>query len=308
MKVLITGGCGFIGSNLAEELSKNHDVVILDNLSTGSLDNIKDFNVEFFKGDILDVNLLKKLIKDVDCVSHQAAVVSIPESIENPVRAEEVNVKGTINVLTASMDSGVDKVVNASSCAVYGDTPLLPVREDVPLNPKSPYAVTKLASEYHCNVFTEIFGINTISLRYFNVYGPRQNPDSEYAAVIPKFIQRAIKGEPLIIYGDGEQTRDFIYVKDVVRANIIALKSKKSGVFNVATGKRVSINELASLINQLVDVNSEPVYDKPREGEIRHSFGDITRIKDQLGFEPTYSMESGLKETIEWFEEKIESE
>lgn len=301
MKVLITGGCGFIGSNLAEELSKNHDVVIIDNLTTGNIDNIKDLNVEFVKGDILDLELLRKLTKDIDCISHQAAVVSVPESIKNPVRAEEVNVKGTLNVLISARDSEVEKVVNASSCAVYGDTEMLPIKENVPLNPKSPYAVTKLASEYYCNVFSEIFGLKTVSLRYFNVYGPKQNPDSEYAAVIPKFIQRMISGKQPIIYGDGEQTRDFIYVKDVVRANIIALKSKECGVFNVATGKKVSINQLASTIAELMGANSEPVYDKPREGDIRHSYGDITGIKKKLGFEPKYSMKEGLKETIEWF-------
>lgn len=304
MRILITGGCGFIGSNLAEELSKYHDVIILDNLSTGNMDNIKDLSVEFIKGDIIDLNLLRKLTKNVDCISHQAAVVSVPESIEDPLKAEEVNVKGTLNVLIAARDSGVEKVVNASSCAVYGDTDILPIREDIPLNPKSPYAVTKLTSEYYCNVFSEIFELKTISLRYFNVYGPKQNPDSEYAAVIPKFIQRVTRGEPPVIYGDGEQTRDFIYVKDVVRANVIALESEECGVFNVATGNKISINHLAYKIMDIVGLNSKPVYDKPREGDIRHSYGDITKIKNKIGFEPIYSIEEGLKETVEWFKNR----
>ena len=300
MRILITGGCGFIGSNLAEELSRDHDVVILDNLSTGKFDNIKDLNVEFVKGDILDLNLLRRLARNVDCISHQAAVVSVPESIRNPVHAEEVNAKGTLNVLISARDSGIERVVNASSCAVYGNVDILPIREDFPPNPKSPYAVTKLTAEYYCNVFSEIFGLKTISLRYFNVYGPKQNLDSEYAAVIPKFIRRIANGEPPVIYGDGEQTRDFVYVKDVVRANIIALKSRECGTFNVATGNRVSINRLASMIAEIMGVNSKFIYGRPREGDIRHSQGDITKIKKILGFEPIYSMEEGLRETIEW--------
>jgi len=300
MRILITGGCGFIGSNLAEELSRDHDVVILDNLSTGKFDNIKDLNVEFVKGDILDLNLLRRLARNVDCISHQAAVVSVPESIRNPVHAEEVNAKGTLNVLISARDSGIERVVNASSCAVYGNVDILPIREDFPPNPKSPYALTKLTAEYYCNVFSEIFGLKTISLRYFNVYGPKQNLDSEYAAVIPKFIRRIANGEPPVIYGDGEQTRDFVYVKDVVRANIIALKSRECGTFNVATGNRVSINRLASMIAEIMGVNSKFIYGRPREGDIRHSQGDITKIKKILGFEPIYSMEEGLRETIEW--------
>jgi UDP-glucose 4-epimerase len=305
MKVLITGGCGFIGSNLAEELSKKYDVIVLDNLSSGSMSNIKDLNVEFVRGSITDLNLLGKLLKDVDYVSHQAAVVSVPESIQNPIKADQVNIRGTLNVLIAAEECGVEKVVNASSCAVYGDTGILPIKEDNVLKPLSPYAVTKIAAEHYCKVFNEISDLGTVSLRYFNVYGPRQNLNSEYAAVIPKFIQRLLKGRQPVIYGDGEQTRDFIFVKDVVRANILAMKGEKCGVFNVGTGKKLSINQLASLIAEIACVNLNPVHEQPREGDIRHSYGDISKAKDSLSFEPVYSLREGLKETVEWFRENL---
>lgn len=302
MKVVVTGGCGFIGSNLAEELSKYYDVVVVDNLSTGSFDNLKGLDVEFVEGDITDLGLLQDLFKDVDYVFHQAAVVSVPESIEDPLKANEVNIGGTLNVLIAARDCGVKKVVNASSCAVYGDVHELPVSEDVTPKPLNPYAVTKLASEYYCRIFSEVYGLNTASLRYFNIYGPGQSPESDYAAVIPQFIHRALNGRELVIHGDGEQTRDFVFVKDVVRANILAMVSKENGVFNVASGKQVSINQLASLIAGDVGVT----YGQPREGDIKHSVGDTSKAK-LLGFETVYSVEDGLRETIEWYKERQKS-
>ena len=301
MKVLITGGCGFIGSNLAEELSREYDVAVLDDLSSGSLKNIEGLDVEFVKGSVTDLDLLKRVFRDVDCVFHQAAVVSVQESIQNPAKVNKVNVGGTLNVLIAARDSGVEKVVNASSCAVYGDVRELPLKEELKANPKPPYAVTKLVGEYYCRVFSEIYGLKTISLRYFNVYGPKQDHTSDYAAVIPKFIARVIRGEPPVIYGDGKQTRDFIFVKDVVLANVLALESRAEGVFNIATGKATSIKELAYLIIDILGKDLEVKYDKPREGDIRHSLGDISKAKEILGFEPKYSIEEGLKETVKWF-------
>ncbi|MFP4559125.1 MAG: SDR family oxidoreductase [Archaeoglobaceae archaeon] len=303
MRIVITGGCGFIGSNLTEELSGDNEVVILDNLATGSVDNIKGLDVEFVEGDVTDLDLLQDMFQSVDYVLHQAAVVSVPESIKDPLKTNEVNARGTLNVLLAARDNGVRKVVNASSCAVYGDTDELPISEDVTPNPKSPYAVTKLTAEYYCNVFTELYGLGTVSLRYFNVYGPRQDPQSDYAAAIPKFITKVLKGGSPVIFGDGEQTRDFVYVKDVVKANIMAMEGEESGIFNVATGRKVSVNELASLIIELSGNDLSPVYDEPREGDIMHSYGDASRIKEAMGFEASYGIEEGLRETMGWFKE-----
>jgi len=308
MRILITGGSGFIGSNIAEELSKDdeNDVIVLDNLISGDLGNVKDLDVKFVKGDILDLNLLEKLLEDVDYVFHQAAQVSVPESILDPMRTNEINVRGTLNILKASADNNVKKVINASSCAVYGDSPLdnLPLREETPLQPKSPYAVSKIASELYCNVFTEVYGLKTASLRYFNVYGPRQNPASQYAAVIPKFIERVLKGEKITIYGDGRQTRDFIYVKDIVRANIKMIKTNECGVYNICTGVEITILELAERIIDLASTKVPIVHEKSREGDILRSVGNNEKIKS-IGFSPTYSIEEGLKETYQWYEQYI---
>jgi len=308
MRILITGGSGFIGSNIAEELSKDdeNDVIVLDNLISGDLGNVKDLDVKFVKGDILDLNLLEKLLEDVDYVFHQAAQVSVPESILDPMRTNEINVRGTLNILKASADNNVKKVINASSCAVYGDSPLdnHPLREETPLQPKSPYAVSKIASELYCNVFTEVYGLKTASLRYFNVYGPRQNPASQYAAVIPKFIERVLKGEKITIYGDGRQTRDFIYVKDIVRANIKMIKTNECGVYNICTGVEITILELAERIIDLASTKVPIVHEKSREGDILRSVGNNEKIKS-IGFSPTYSIEEGLKETYQWYEQYI---
>lgn len=301
MKFAVTGGCGFIGSHLVEELSKEHEVIVIDDLSSGSLKNIQGLEVEFVKGSITDLKLLKQVFVDVDVVFHLAALVSVQESIKNPIKTNNVNVNGTLNVLIAARDRNVRKVVFSSSCAVYGDTDELPINEVSKPNPKSPYAVTKLAAENYCKVFHEVYGLKTTILRYFNVYGPKQDVNSEYAAVIPEFIRRILNGIPPTIYGDGKQTRDFVFVKDVVRANIVAAKSNKTGIFNIASGKGVSIIELAQIISKIVGKNLKPTHDKPREGDIRHSVGDISKAKKVLGFKPEYSIEEGLKETIEWF-------
>jgi UDP-glucose 4-epimerase len=289
--------------------------------------------VNFLKGSVTNLPLLQEIFREVDFVFHQAAIPSVPRSVENPQASHEANITGTLNVLLAARDNGVKKVIYASSSSVYGDTPTLPKREDMPPNPQSPYAVTKLAGEYYCQVFQEVYGLPTACLRYFNVYGPRQDPNSQYAAVIPRFISRVLRSEPPIIYGDGEQTRDFTFIKDIVEANILAAESDASGIFNIARGESISINQLAQLIINLsknsakrkIPYNSpspgvpschcepkawqsqggglQPVHEAPRVGDIRHSLADISRAK-QFGYNPKYSLREGLRETIRAFRTK----
>ncbi len=302
VRVIVTGGAGFIGSHLAEELLKRgYQVIILDDLSTGKRGNIEPIliqgDIQFIEGSVTDLPLLNKLFQNVSYVFHLAAIPSVPRSIENPLASHDVNATGTLNVLLAAKDNKVKKVIYASSSSVYGDTPTLPKREDMPTNPQSPYAVTKLAGEYYCQIFYEVFALPTICLRYFNIYGPRQDPSSQYAAVIPRFVDRLFRGEPPIIFGDGEQTRDFTFVKDAAEANILATESDATGVFNIGTGKRVSINELARLITRLIGKDIEPIYQESRPGDIRHSLADISKAK-QFGYNPKYNLEEGLRETI----------
>ncbi len=303
-RVMVTGGAGFIGSHLAEELAKKNEVVILDDLSTGRMENIKELlkkeNARFIRGSIIDMGLLQRSFKDIDYVFHQAALASVPGSIEDPVASNNVNINGTLNVLIAAKDNNVKKVVFASSCAVYGDPEIMPLAETAQLNPKSPYAVTKLACEYYCGMFSEVYDLPTVSLRYFNAYGPHQNPDSEYAAVIPKFINRVISGRPPVIYGDGLQTRDFVFVKDVVKANILAAESGESGVFNIGSGASVTVEELARMIITLLGKNLKPLHEAPREGDIRDSVADVSKAK-AIGYEPMYSLKDGLSELIRRF-------
>jgi UDP-glucose 4-epimerase len=303
-KVLVTGGTGFIGSNLAGELALMNEVVILDDLSTGRMENItkllKKDNVRFVRGSVTDLELLQGSFKDIDYVFHQAALASVPGSIGDPIASNNININGTLNVLIASRDNNVKKVVFASSCAVYGDPEITPVAENAQLNPKSPYAVTKLACEYYCGVFREVYDLPTVSLRYFNVYGPRQNPESEYAAVIPKFIIRMMNGRPPIIYGDGLQTRDFVFVKDVVRANILAAESQESGVFNIGSGVSITVAELAGTIIDMLGKDIEPAHEAPREGDIRDSLANVSKAK-AIGYKAGYSLEKGLREMVRWF-------
>lgn len=299
-KVVITGGAGFIGANLAKELAVDNSVIIIDDLSTGNKENLTDLpteNVEFVEGSICDISLLKRLFTNVDFVFHQAAISSVHKSIENPLATNEVNVTGTLNVLLAARDNGVKKVIYASSAAVYGDTTMNPQREDMMPNPQSPYAVTKLVGEYYCQAFRAVYGLPTVSLRYFNAYGPKQDPNSEYSAVIPRFINRLSEGNPPIIFGDGEQTRDFVFVSDVVRANILAAESEVSGVFNIGQGQRVTINELAELIIRLLNKEPGVVYKEARVGDIRHSLADISKA-GLFGYQPQYDLEQGLRATI----------
>ncbi len=299
-KFVITGGAGFIGSNLAEALAGENEVVIIDDLSTGKAENISSMDVRFIEGSITDPSLLRAAFEGADCVFHQAAIPSVQRSVEDPIRTGRVNIEGTLNVLVAARDAGVERVVYASSSSVYGDTPELPKSEDMCPSPKSPYAVAKLAGEAYCAVFNELYGMRTIALRYFNVYGPRQDPGSDYAAVIPRFVSALLRDEPPVIYGDGEQTRDFTYVKDVVCANILASRCDATGVFNAAGGMRISVNRLAELIGENLGKNVRPVYTDPRPGDVRDSLADIRRAKE-MGYAPEFTIEGGLRETVRWF-------
>ncbi|WP_048151515.1 SDR family oxidoreductase [Palaeococcus ferrophilus] len=297
--VVVTGGAGFIGSHIAEELRNDNEVIVIDNLYTGREENVPD-GVSFVRADVRDYGAIAELIREADYVFHEAAQVSVVESIEDPVFTEEVNVLGTLNILKALLD-GHGKLVFASSAAVYGDNPNLPLKESERPRPLSPYGVTKWAAEEYLRVFHELYGLPVVALRYFNVFGPRQGAN-QYAGVINIFINHALKGEPLVIFGDGKQTRDFIYVRDVVKANILAAESSGADgrVFNVGTGKSTSVLELATKVLEITGSNGSILFDKPRPGDIRHSLADIGEIK-RLGFKPEWSLEEGLKKTVEWY-------
>jgi len=308
-KIVVTGGAGFIGSNLVRVLALGNEVMVIDDLSTGYLKNIKDLidnqSIQFIKGSITDLDLLQKTFKDIDYVFHEAAIPSVPRSILDPIKSNHVNVNGTLNVLFAAKNNNVKKVVYASSSSVYGDTPALPKCEDMKPCPLAPYAVNKLTGEYYCQVFTSVYNLPTVSLRYFNVYGPCQDPTSEYAAVIPNFITRILTGDSPIIYGDGKQSRDFTFINDVVHANILAAQSNALGVFNIAGGKQISIDNLAKLITTIFKKDLNPIYKEPRPGDIKHSLADISKARTTFGYEPKFDIKDGLKETINWFQKLV---
>ena len=303
-KVLVTGGAGFIGSHLASELGRRgYQVTVIDDLSTGKMENMAEFskNVRFIRGSITDLPLLQHTLKDTWYVFHLAAIPSVPRSIASPMVSHEANITGTLNVLLASRDNKVKKVIFASSSAVYGDTPSLPQKEDMTPRPLSPYAVTKLAGEYYCEVFGENYQLPTICLRYFNVYGSRQDPDSQYAAVIPIFIRNVIEGKPPVIFGDGRQTRDFAYVKDVVTGTIRAAESNATGIFNLSRGESITVERLAEVIIKLGGRKVSADYHEPRSGDIKHSQADITKSRT-FGHKSVYDLETGLAETVKWFQ------
>jgi len=306
-KIVVTGGAGFIGSNIVRDIYEDNEVTVIDDLSTGNLENIiglvEKESIKQVKGSITDLKLLQETFSDADFVLHQAAIPSVPRSIKNPIATNKANIDGTLNVLVAARDCNVEKVVFASSSSVYGDTPTLPKIENMCPSPLSPYAITKLCGENYCRVFYEIYGLRTTSLRYFNVYGPMQNPKSEYAAVVPKFISSTIGGNPIEIYGDGEQTRDFTFVEDVISANLLSCKSKKSDgkILNIAGGKRISINELAFKIMEIIEKEVEIIYRERREGDVKDSLADISLAKALISYEPAYLIDKGLNKTIEYF-------
>jgi UDP-glucose 4-epimerase len=303
VRVLVTGGGGFIGSHLAERLlERGDDVRILDSFATGRRENLAHLpDVELVEGDVQSFERAHRAVRDCDAVLHQAALPSVPRSIQDPLTTNAVNVTGTLNVLLAARDAGVRRVVYASSSSVYGSNEQLPKREDQPVAPISPYAVSKLAGEGFCRSFTTIYGLECLSLRYFNVFGPRQDPLSQYAAVIPKFIAAALEGQRPVVFGDGEQSRDFTFIDNVVEANLLALESSAGAgeVFNAACGERVSLNSVIEMLSSLSGVELEPDYQPGRPGEVRHSQADIERARSTFGYRASIPFAEGLRRTFE---------
>ncbi|MBN2643569.1 MAG: NAD-dependent epimerase/dehydratase family protein [Victivallales bacterium] len=300
MRILITGGAGFIGSHIVEHFHQQAEVRVLDNLRTGYKKNIDPFNVDFIEGDILDKDIVKRAMEGVDYVFHLAAMVSVPESMASPHEAVRINSEGILNVLEAAAAAGVKKLCHSSTSAIYGDNPEFPKRESMYPEPMSPYAVTKLDGEYYCDMFNRGGKLKTACMRYFNVFGPRQDPGSAYAAAIPIFTAKAVKGEPIPVYGDGEQTRDFIYVKDIVAANVHMAMNDFSGVYNVAYGGRITINDLISRIKNILNSSSEVLHLPERPGDVKHSVASVDKLL-ATGFTPKSNFDEGLKATIEYF-------
>jgi dTDP-glucose 4,6-dehydratase len=305
-RTLVTGGAGFIGSHIVDKLiAADADVTVLDNLDTGKMENIaqhkQNRNFHFIKGDICNFSIVKQLVKDADAVFNLAAIASVQRSVENPLLVNDVNVKGTLNLLKASADSDVKRFIQISSAAVYGDASTLPVREDFNPMPLSPYAVSKLAAENYALVFNRIYGLETVCLRYFNVYGPRQ-ANNDYSGAITIFVNNLLGDQPPKIFGDGKQTRDFVFVEDVASATMLALTEKNAvgENFNIASGKATTINKIVQILQKLTGKeNLKPVFEEPREGDIRHSYASIEKARARLGYEPTFSLEKGLKELVQ---------
>ena len=305
MLTLVTGGAGFIGSNLADELiAQGHQVRILDDLSTGFAENLPP-DAEFFEGDICDEELVAQAVDGVEVIFHQGARGSVAKSLETPLITDMSNIHGTLTIVEAARRAGVRRVVAASSSSIYGGVAPRPTVETSPLTPKSPYAVTKMTGEHYLRVYWELFGVETVSLRYFNVYGPRQDPNSAYAAVIPKFIAALRAGEAPVINGDGLQSRDFAFIGDVVAANIAAATAPAENcagkAYNVAGGSERSLLEMLDILKGLLEVDVEPVHVETRAGDVRHSFADTSAARDDLGWQPTLDFAEGLRRTVAWF-------
>jgi nucleoside-diphosphate-sugar epimerase len=305
--VLVTGGAGFIGSNLVEELlARGHAVRILDNFSTGHRRNLSDVerDVELIEGDLRSYERVHRAVRGCDVVFHQGALPSVPRSVQDPITTSEINVGGTLNVLLNARDEGVARVVFASSSSIYGDAPGLPRTEGAAPVPLAPYAVSKLAAEQYCRVFTTVYGVETVSLRYFNVYGRNQDPASEYSAVIPRFIAAMRDGRAPTIFGSGEQSRDFTHVDDVVAANLRAMQAPEARgeVLNIACGNPHSLNELVEVLNRVLGSDIEPVRAAPRKGDVDRSWADVSRAERVLGYTPTVDFEQGLRRTLESFQ------
>lgn len=310
-KFLVAGGAGFIGSHIVDKLLEGGaEVTVLDNLYAGQMENIeqhkKNRNLHLVKGDVRNLGHVKRLVRNVDAVFNDAAVVSVPRSVENPLLASDVNINGALNLLKASLDSGVKRFVQASSASVYGDTSTLPLQENMASKPISPYAVSELAAENYAKVFHSVYGLKTVCLRYFNVYGPRQTY-SAYSGATTIFLNQLMRNQPPTINGDGEQTRDFVYVEDVVSANMLALTRKNAvgEVFNVATGEAASINKLVQTLQKTMGkMHLKPIHKEPRLGDIRHSYASIEKAKRILGYEPVFTLEKGLEKLADWYKTK----
>jgi nucleoside-diphosphate-sugar epimerase len=306
MHYLVTGGAGFIGSNIVEELLRRGEKVrVLDNLATGKRENLEGFTdrIEFLEGDIRNYHIVREAVEGVDVILHQAALPSVPRSVRDPITSNQVNVDGTLNILHAAKEAKVKRVVSASSSSVYGDTPTLPKHEGMTPKPLSPYAVSKLAGETYSRVFHGMYGLETIALRYFNVFGPRQDPSSQYSAVIPKFIRAMLQDRAPVIYGDGTQSRDFTYVANVVEANIRAATAAcETGItMNCACHGQVTLLELVEALNAILGKNIQPEFSKDRPGDIKHSFADIELMKKALGFTPPIDFRTGLQLTCQFY-------
>lgn len=308
MLYLVTGGAGFIGSNIVKEILHRGDKVrVLDNFATGKRENILFYNdhpnLEMIEGDLRSFHIVRNAVKGVDYVLHQGALPSVPRSINDPITSNDVNILGTLNVLEAAKEFKVKRVVFASSSSVYGNTETLPKVETMPVAPLSPYAVTKYAAERYCQIYTQIYGLETVCLRYFNVFGPNQDPTSQYSAVIPKFIKAIQEDRQPVIFGDGSQSRDFTFVTNNVEANLLACVAEKAAgeVFNIACGIKYTLIELVNEINKVLGKNIEPIFDKDRTGDVKHSLADISKAQNLLGYNVKVAFSEGIRQTVEHF-------
>ena len=309
-KFLVTGGAGFIGSNICRKLlSQGCFVRVIDNLLTGKKSNLSAIidRIEFIEADMGNQDVARTAMKDVDVVLHQGALPSVPRSVDDPATTHKHCLDATFTLLLAARDAGIKRFVYASSSSVYGDTPALPKLESMQPGPLSPYAVGKLTGEYYCSVFSRVFGLETISLRYFNVFGPHQDPTSQYAAAIPAFVTAILKNQQPNVFGDGQQSRDFTYIDNIIEANLLAAQAEHTAgeVLNIACGKAVTVNETIDIINDLLGKNIKPIYTDPRPGDIKHSLADITLAEKLLGFKPTVPFKQGLQKAIDWYRENL---
>lgn len=305
---LVTGGAGFIGSHLVKKLLKKGRVRVIDNFSTGKKENIKGLDIELIEADIRNPKKVKNACRGIDCIFHLAAIPSVTRSLKNPLPTNEVNVEGTLNLLIAAKENNVKRFVYSSSSSVYGENQKLPKKESMSPDPISPYAVSKLAGEHYCRLFFKLYYLKVIILRYFNVFGERQDPKGEYAAAIPKFIISALNKKRSTVYGDGEQRRDFTYVENTVEATIFASEAPEKAIgktFNVASGKVRTVNEVLLYLNKILYQKIEPIYTKPRVGDIKDSWADISQANNLLGYSPRIDFENGLRKTVDWFRKEI---